>query len=112
MSWVKFFDKIYVLNLAKRSDRMAQAKEQLDRYITIDSLYSVVKFRARTAGLIPFRVYKIKNQQKLKEYQYKTQMKDFTTQGMVRKLLLKFQAMEEVDEVIKKGYGVIEKSIR
>lgn len=70
----------------------------IDRYITIDSLYSVVKFRARTAGLIPFRVYKIKNQQKLKEYQYKTQMKDFTTQGMVRKLLLKFQAMEEVDD--------------
>ena len=32
MSWINFFDKIYVLNLAKRADRMAQAKEQLDRY--------------------------------------------------------------------------------
>lgn len=30
--WTDFFDKIYVVNLAKRTDRMKQAKEQLDKY--------------------------------------------------------------------------------
>lgn len=30
--WANFFDKIYVINLAKRTDRMEQAKNQLDKY--------------------------------------------------------------------------------
>jgi len=30
--WTDFFDKIYVVNLAKRTDRMQQAKEQLEKY--------------------------------------------------------------------------------
>lgn len=30
--WTDYFDKIYVINLAKRTDRMQQAKEQLDKY--------------------------------------------------------------------------------
>lgn len=32
MNWVNSLDKIYVINLAKRTDRMQQAKEQLDKY--------------------------------------------------------------------------------
>lgn len=32
MSWTNFFDKIYVINLAKRTDRMQQAIEQLTKY--------------------------------------------------------------------------------
>lgn len=30
--WTNYFDKIYVVNLAKRTDRMEQAKAQLDKY--------------------------------------------------------------------------------
>lgn len=30
--WTSFFDKIYVINLAKRTDRMQQATEQLKKY--------------------------------------------------------------------------------
>lgn len=73
-------------------------QDNIDKYLTLDDIYSIVKFRARTTAAIPFRVYRVKNQAKLKEYQYKSQQKDFTTQGLVRKLLLKSQAMEEVDD--------------
>lgn len=32
MIWTKFFDKIFLINLAKRKDRLEQAAEQLNRY--------------------------------------------------------------------------------
>jgi hypothetical protein len=31
-NWINFFDKIYVINLAKRTDRLLQIAEELERY--------------------------------------------------------------------------------
>lgn len=73
-------------------------QSNIDKYLTLDDVYSIVKFRARTTAMIPLRVYKVKNQGKLKDYQFATQTKDFSTKGLVKKLLIKSQALEEVDD--------------
>lgn len=69
----------------------------INRYATLDDVYSIVRLIAKTAGMIPLRVYKVKDQKKFLQYQHAIKTFDYTSQSLVKKLLLKSQALEEVD---------------
>ena len=78
-------------------DKYNQFKN-IERYATQDDLYSVTRLIAKTAAMIPIRVYKIKNQQKFRQYQDAIKIKDYTTAGIVKKMMLKKEALIEVDK--------------
>lgn len=70
----------------------------IEQYLTLDDVYSITKFRARTTAMIPLRVYKVKNEKNLRNYEFATKQKNFTTQGLIKKQLLKSIALEEVED--------------
>lgn len=73
-------------------------QSQVDRYATVDDVYSVIRLIAKTASTIPVRVYKKKNEQKAREYAYATKQRAFDTRSLLKRQLLKAQAFEEVPE--------------
>jgi HK97 family phage portal protein len=67
------------------------------KYATLDDVYSIVRMIAKTAAMIPIRVYRVKNMSKLKEYDYASKRQNFSTQQLLKKQMLKVQALEEVN---------------
>lgn len=65
-------------------------------YVSSEDVYSIVRRIARTAAMIPFKVYAIKNQDALKVYEAATRQKNYSTQSLLRKQFLKTKALEEV----------------
>lgn len=60
------------------------------------SVYSIVRRIARTAAMIPFKVYKITDDAAMKKYEFASQQKNYNTQTLLRKQFLKTKALEEV----------------
>jgi GR25 family glycosyltransferase involved in LPS biosynthesis len=52
MNWQSFFDKIYVINLAKRKDRLLQVTEEMDKYgIEFDLVDAIEDTESGARGL-------------------------------------------------------------
>lgn len=77
-------------------DRYNQ-QNNIDKYATFDDVYSIVRLIAKTAAMIPIRVYKVKNKAKLKDYQFAIKQHNYTTQSLLKKQILKSEALQEVD---------------
>lgn len=67
-----------------------------DGYVGSEDVYSIVRRIARTAAMIPFKVYKVIDDEALKKYEFATQQKNYNTQSLLRKQFLKTKALEEV----------------
>lgn len=65
-------------------------------YVGSDDVYSIVRRIARTAAMIPIRVYKVVDDEELKKYQFASSQKNYNTQNLLRKQFLKTKALEEV----------------
>ena len=65
-------------------------------YVGSEDVYSIVRRIARTAAMIPLKVYTVKDDKALKVYEAATQQKNFNTQTLLRKQFLKTKALEEV----------------
>jgi HK97 family phage portal protein len=70
----------------------------VNKYLTSDDLYSIVRRIARTAAMIPFKVYEVKNDKALKEYTFASSQKNHNTQTLLKKQFLKVKALEEVPQ--------------
>jgi HK97 family phage portal protein len=70
----------------------------INRYVTQDDIYSVIRMIAKTAAQVPVRVYKIKNQTKFKKYQYAVKTNDSSPSCVLRLMKLKQAALEEVPQ--------------
>ena len=64
-------------------------------YVGSEDVYSIVRRIARTAAMIPLKVYTVKDDAALKKYEFATQQKNFNTQTLLRKQFLKTKALEE-----------------
>lgn len=71
-------------------------EQNIEKYATLDDIYSVIRLIAKTAATVPVRVYRVKDEQKFSRYEAQTKAQLFTTQGLVKRMFLKEQAMEEV----------------
>ncbi len=70
----------------------------VDRYTTLDDPYSIVRMIAKTAGMVPLRVYKVKDQVKFRDYQFAMKSSDYSPAGLIRKMQLKKESLIEVDK--------------
>jgi HK97 family phage portal protein len=70
---------------------------QVDRYVSIDDIYSIVRLIAKTSATIPIRVYRKIDQRKAADYDRLTKTKQWTAQSYVSKMMLKAMALEEVN---------------
>jgi HK97 family phage portal protein len=78
-------------------DRYNQ-QQNVDRYATLDDIYSVVRLIAKTAAMVPIRVYKVKDEKKFRQYQATNKQHSYTSRSLVEKMLLKSQSLEEVPQ--------------
>jgi HK97 family phage portal protein len=69
----------------------------VNEYATSEDLYSIVRRIARTAAMIPLKVYKVVDSEALKKYQSALQQKNYSTQSLIRSQFLKTKALQEVD---------------
>ena len=76
-------------------DRYNQ-QQNVDRYATLDDIYSVVRLIAKTAAMVPIRVYKVKDEKKFRQYFYSSKQHSYTSRSLIEKMILKDQALEEV----------------
>src|SRR6185312_3913999 len=67
-------------------------------YVGSEDVYSIVRRIARTAAMIPLKVYTVKDDAALKKYEFATQQKNFNTQTLLRKQFLKTKALEEAGD--------------
>lgn len=65
-------------------------------YLGSSDVYSIVRRIARTAAMIPLKVYIVKDDEALKRYQVAISQKNSSTQSLLRKQFLKTKALEEV----------------
>lgn len=66
-------------------------------YCSSEDVYSIVRRIARTATMIPLKVYKVIDNNALKVYEAATQQKIYNTQTLLRNQFLKTKALEEVN---------------
>lgn len=76
----------------------SSAQQQVNKFVTTDDVYSIVRRIAKTAAMIPLTVYKVKDKQALKAYEFATKRNDFSTRAMVQKELLKKAALEKAPD--------------
>ena len=67
-------------------------------YVGSEDVYSIVRRIARTAAMIPLKVYTVKDDKALKIYEHSVQQKNYNTQTLLRKQFLKTKALEEVPD--------------
>lgn len=72
--------------------------KSIERYLTLDDIYAIVHKIAKTAAMIPLRVYEVKDDKAMKAYQNAMQVKSYTTQDIIKKQFLKTKALVEVKE--------------
>ena len=70
----------------------------VNRYATLDDIYSITRLIAKTAAQVPLIVYRVKNQSKFIAYQQIAKSYDGSPQSFVRLKQLKEQALEEVQD--------------
>ncbi len=67
-----------------------------DGYVTNSDCYSIVRRIAKTAANIPIYAYKVKNANKLKDYQTHLAIKDYSTRWQIKAAMLKNEAIEQL----------------
>lgn len=78
-------------------DRYNQ-EQNVNRYATLDDIYSITRLIAKTAASVPLIVYRVKNQKAFNKYNAAVKSYDSSPQAFVRLKQLKEQALEEVPE--------------
>ena len=73
-------------------------EQNIEKYATLDDIYSVIRLIAKTASMLPIRVYKVKDERKFREYTAQTKAQIYTTTALVKQMFLKAQALEEVPQ--------------
>jgi HK97 family phage portal protein len=63
-------------------------------YVGSEDVYAIVRRIARTAAMIPLKVYTVKDDNALKVYEAASQQKNYSTQNLLRKQFLKIKALE------------------
>ena len=66
-------------------------------YCGSEDVYSIVRRIARTAAMIPIKVYRVIDDAALEKYAFARQQKNYSTQQLLRKQFLKIKALEEVE---------------
>lgn len=66
--------------------------------ITEYDIYSIWKKIAKTAAGVPINVYKVKDENALKAYEYASKQHNYTVQSFIKKEILKTKALEMVQE--------------
>jgi HK97 family phage portal protein len=66
-------------------------------YAGSEDVYSIVRRIARTAAMVPIKVYEVKDDTALKNYHYSKQ-NSYTAKSVIRNQFLKLKALEEVSE--------------
>lgn len=75
----------------------ADAMANIQRgYLTSDDVYSIITRIAKTAAMIPLKVYIIKNDAALKEYELHKKNNNFSANSILKGRLLQMKAMEPV----------------
>jgi HK97 family phage portal protein len=70
----------------------------IERFITLDDIYSIVSMIAKTAATIPLMVYEVKDEKALKAYAYASKQQNHTPAQLIQKQFLKTKALVEVKE--------------
>lgn len=70
--------------------------KNVESYLTSEDVYSIVRRIARTAAMIPIKVYQVKDEKALKNYIVSKSQQNTNTQSLLRKQFLKIKALEEV----------------
>lgn len=70
----------------------------VNRYVTLDDIYSVVRLIAKTATQIPIRVYKVADKKKFAKYQTALKHNNGSPASIINIKLLKAAAFEELPE--------------
>ncbi len=68
----------------------------VDAYACSEDVYAIVSRIAKTAAMVPLKVYKVIDDKALKVYQAALLNKNYTTQSLLRNQFLKIKALEEV----------------
>jgi len=66
-------------------------------YVGNDDVYSVIRRIARTIAMIPLKVYKVVDEEAMKQYQDELSKKNYSTKALVKQQFLKSKALELVD---------------
>lgn len=66
-------------------------------YLTSDDVYSIVRRIAKTAAMIPLKVYRIKDEVALKEYELHKKNNNFSANAILKGKVLQMKAMELVE---------------
>jgi HK97 family phage portal protein len=69
-----------------------------DGYVGSEDVYSIGRRISRTAAMVPLKVYKIVDDNALKNYQFASSHKNFSTQTLLRNQFLKTKALELVGD--------------
>lgn len=71
-------------------------QRNIDEYACSEDVYAIVSRIAKTAAMIPLKVYKVIDDKALKVYQTALAQKNQSTQALLKNQFLKFKALEEV----------------
>lgn len=76
-----------------------KASDHINRgYLKNEDVYAIVDYISGKAASVPFYVYKVKNERKLKEYQRLVKSNDYSPESMARIFTTKELALEVVNE--------------
>lgn len=67
-----------------------------DGYCGSDDFYSIIRRIARTAAMIPLKVYKVVDDEAMKKYRTACETKSYNTKSLLKRQYLKTKALEEV----------------
>lgn len=70
----------------------------VEEYCTSEDVYAIVSRIAKTAAMIPLKVYRVKDEKALKIYETAIAQKNYSTTTLLKNQFLKFKALEEVPD--------------
>lgn len=73
-------------------------QRNVDEYCTSEDVYAIVSRIAKTAAMVPLKVYKIIDDKALKTYEAAISNKNYSTRALLKNQLLKVKALEEVKD--------------
>lgn len=73
-------------------------QRNVEEYCTSEDVYAIVSRIAKTAAMIPLKVYKVKDEKALKIYENAILQKDYSTRTLLKNQFLKVKALQEVPD--------------
>lgn len=73
-------------------------QRNVNEYCTSEDVYAIVSRIAKTAAMVPLKVYKVIDDKALKTYEAAISNKNFSTRALLKNQFLKIKALEEVKE--------------